>query len=115
MKRSRYTRLVDAHRLAEERSVALHAAVAERLRADPAVLVRARARVAGWLREGPTHPRYAAAWAELLERPVDDVCAALVERSERMSALRQCTPFAGVVDARHRWRIWREARARLDP
>jgi hypothetical protein len=29
-----------------------------------------------------------------------------------MRALRQCTPFAGVVDPRTRWRIWRETRAR---
>jgi hypothetical protein len=103
---------VDAHRIAEERSVALHAAVAERLRGDPAVLERARARVAGWRVAAPTHPRYAAAWSALLARPLDDICAALVERSERMDALRQCTPFAGVVDARTRWRIWREVRAR---
>jgi hypothetical protein len=103
------------NRIAEERSVALHAEVAARLLRDPALLERARARVAGWLVGGPTHPRYAAAWRELLAGSVDEVCRAIVERSERMQDLRQCTPFAGVVEPRTRWRIWREARERVGP
>jgi hypothetical protein len=104
-----------AHRLAEERSLALHAEVARRLREDPALLARARARVEAWLADGgPTHPRYAAAWRDLLAADVDDVCATIVDGSERMRALRQCTPFAGVVDPRTRWRIWREVRARME-
>jgi hypothetical protein len=106
--------VVDAHRLAEERSIALHAAVAERLRADPRLLDRARARVQGWLAHGPVHPRYARAWAELLARPLEEVCAAIVDPGERARALRQSTPFAGVIDARTRWRIWRQVRARLE-
>lgn len=103
---------MNAHRLAEERSLALHAEIASRLANDPGVLERARARVGRWAEAGPTHPRYAAAWRELLARPVAEIAAALVERSERMNALRQCTPFAGVVDPRTRWRIWRDVRAR---
>ena len=88
------------HRLAEERSLALHAEVVRRLRVDPAVLERARARVTRWLSDGgPTHPRYAGAWRDLLAGEVEAVCAALGDPGDRMRALRQCTPFAGVVDS----------------
>jgi hypothetical protein len=99
------------HRLAEERSLALHRAVAGRLRQDASLLARARARVAGWLAAGPTHPRYAQAWAEVLRLPLDELCAAITDAGEPARALRQCTPFAGVVPPRERWRIWREVRA----
>src|SRR5688500_10025773 len=104
---------MDAHRLCEERSLALHAEVAARLRRDPHLLAGVRARVEGWLSGiGPTHPRYAAAWRALLATDPDATCAALVDPGERMRAMRQCTPFAGIVDPRTRWRIWREVRAR---
>jgi hypothetical protein len=40
------------HRLAEERSLALHREVARRLKVDPALLETARERVQGWLESG---------------------------------------------------------------
>ncbi len=100
------------HQRAEERSIALHAAVAERIAADPALLENARARVDRWLREGSVHPRWASAWAALLQRPLPEILAALVDPSQHMRDLRQSSPFAGVLDPRTRWRIWREAGAR---
>ena len=48
---------------------------------------------------------YAEAWSELLDGPLDDLVRALLERSERMHDLRQVSPFAGVLDARTRWRL----------
>jgi len=83
--------------------------VAERLRRDPAVLKRARARVDGWLATGDVHPTYARAWAALLAGPLDDLCAALVDPAEPMRALRQASPFAGALEPRTRWRLLREA------
>jgi hypothetical protein len=102
---------VEPHRLAEARSIALHEEVARRLRADSALLEAARARVDGWLASGAVHPRYALAWRDLLSSSLDEVCAAIVDPGERARALRQSTPFAGVVDPRTRWRIWRAVRA----
>jgi hypothetical protein len=57
---------------------------------------------------------YAEEWARVLAGSLDEACALLVDDSERARALRQVTPFAGVVDARTRWRIWREVRERLE-
>ncbi|MCC6993249.1 MAG: hypothetical protein IT370_01340 [Deltaproteobacteria bacterium] len=105
---------LDLHRLAEERSLALHRLVVERARTDPQVLRKARQRVSEWLVTGATARFYAEAWAELLRRPDEAIFAALVDGSEAARALRQTTPFAGVIDPRTRWRLWREVRSRLE-
>ena len=103
---------MEPHRLAEERSIAYHRAVAARQR-EPAVLAQARARVRAWLaRETP--PYYAQAWDEVLSWPLSRVIAFLVDPGEQARELRQSTPFAGAVPARERWRIWREVRARAE-
>ena len=100
---------MDRHRLAELRSLAYHRAVADLARDDDSVVARARERVGGW--QGPAfagHCSYAERWALLLLVPLDELCAALTRDDEEMRAMRQCTPFAGALDPRERWRIWRE-------
>lgn len=99
---------MNAHELGEERSIAMHRAVAEHLRLHPELLEAARRRVQGWLAEGTVHPRYAAAWSELLDLPLDQLTAFLTDPSERARTLRSSSPFAGVLDPRERWRIHRE-------
>jgi hypothetical protein len=89
--------------VAERRSLELHRLVAERLRADPSLLERARDRVEAWLREGPVHPRWAEGWRRLLEQPLDDLLRVLVDPGPEAHDLRQSPPFAGVLDARTRW------------
>jgi hypothetical protein len=65
------------------------------------------------LADGSVHPQYATAWKQLLDGPFEALRAFLVDESEDARAMRQCTPFAGVVDPRTRWRIWREVRERM--
>lgn len=105
---------MEARRLGEERSVAFHRAVAARLRDDPRLLTLTRARVLEWLATGRVHPEYAEAWRALLARPLEELCAALVAEGEPMSTLRSVTPFAGALDPRERWRIWRSCRSRRE-
>ncbi|MDX9719150.1 MAG: hypothetical protein RBU37_00275 [Myxococcota bacterium] len=102
------------HRLAESRSLALHRELVARLRAQPSLLQKASARVAEWLKTGAVHPEYARAWARLLSGPAEELFAVLVDPGEQARALRQCTPFAGIVEPRERWRIWRQARKAFD-
>jgi len=102
---------MEPHRLAEERSIAYHRAVAARLERDPAVLTQARERVRAWLARDPP-PHYAPAWNEVLSWPVPRIVAFLADPGEPARELRQSTPFAGVIGARERWRIWREVRER---
>ena len=101
---------MNLHELAEERSLAIHGVVAQRLREDPRLVEAARARVESWLASGSVHPVYAEAWRELLAGPIERLLETLTDKGNRARALRQCSPFAGVVDPRTRWRIWRDVR-----
>ncbi len=102
---------MDRHRLAEQRSLEFHRIVAERIRRDPGVLDRARLRVEQWLAKDPD-AFHARAWAEALAGPTQSILALLVDRGERACELRQSTPFAGVLEARERWELWREVARR---
>ncbi len=103
---------MDPHRLAEERSIAYHRVIAERMRQDSGVLEAARQRVQKWLAARPGPPHYARAWAEILARDVEAIAAFLVDPGERARELRQSSPFAGCLSARQRWQLWREVRER---
>lgn len=95
---------MDPHRRAELRSLALHAAIVDVLRREPERLLAIRQRVQGWLDNRPPRP-YAKAWANALDGEREQLWALLVDPGERANAMRQASPFAGVLDARTRWRI----------
>lgn len=99
------------HALADERSLELHRAVAQRLERDATIVEKARGRVLDWQRNGLLARPLADAWLETLGRPLPELMAFLVDPSERARRLRQASPFAGGLDARTRWRIWRDVRA----
>jgi hypothetical protein len=98
------------HSVAEDVSLALHRTVAERLLEEPALLAGARQRVADWLRGGSVARPYAEAWRGVLAGSAEEVARFLVDPGERARQLRQTSPFAGVLDPRTRWSIWRRAR-----
>jgi hypothetical protein len=106
--------MVNALRLAELRSLALHRAVADKLASHPEILESARRRVQSWLDSGEVAPYYAQAWNQVLSAPLSEIREFLSEDSERAHSLRQVTPFAGAIDARTRWRIWREVREAME-
>jgi hypothetical protein len=83
----------------------MHRAIAERLRADPGLIELARRRTAAWRASGEVHSEYVEAWERLLGLPLEDVCARIVDPGEQARALRQVSPFAGVLSARERWSI----------
>ena len=43
-----------------------------------------------------------------MQRPTPEIGAFLTDDGEHATELRQSTPFAGALDPRERWRIWRE-------
>ncbi len=77
------------HAAVEETSLELHRAVAERLRADPSLIERARRRVEDWLRDGTVARPYAEAWREVLSGPAGEVAAFLEDPGDRARQLRQ--------------------------
>lgn len=106
---------MDPHRLAEERSVAYHRVIAERLQDRPEILARARQRIQALLASATEPPFYAWKWSEILAGDLSSIRAFLTERSELADELRQSTPFAGALDPRERWKIWRETRDHFSP
>jgi hypothetical protein len=100
------------HAVAEDVSLELHRAVAERLLGDPSLVERVRERVDGWLRDGSVARPFAEAWRDILAESPEVVARFLTDRGERARQLRQTSPFAGVLDPRTRWSIWRRARQR---
>jgi hypothetical protein len=103
---------MDPHALARARSLALHRAILARVEADPGLLDAVRARLDAWLADDSKPQHYVRAWWRLLDGPRNELRAALTSEDEEFVALRQATPFAGVIDARERWRIWNEVRER---
>jgi hypothetical protein len=85
------------HSRLDERSLALHRLIAEKVLADPALLDKARGNVRRW-QEGHGSPSLALAeWEQILSGPVDQVAGFLVERSEKATRLRQSSPFTGIL------------------
>jgi hypothetical protein len=79
----------------DERSLALHRLIAEKVRADPALLDKARENLRRW--QGTTGGPSLAEWRQILSGPVDQVAQFLVERSQKATRLRQSSPFPGIL------------------
>jgi hypothetical protein len=85
----------DHHRL-EERSLALHRLIAQKVKATPALLDKARENVRRWRQSNPTPSSALAEWDQIMRGPVGELAAFLVERSEKAARLRQSSPFCGI-------------------
>jgi hypothetical protein len=97
----------------QKMSLALHAAVAERLAADPAMVQRARARIEAWLPQSASSAPLLLRWRQILERPAEELRQFLTEESEHADWLRKASPFAGELPPRERERIVRDVRRRI--
>lgn len=95
----------------DRRSLFLHRAIARRLEATAeAVRERARANVARMREAEPEAEPLLREWEVLLDRPASELVAVLVDPGRRARELRQLTPFAGVLSAAERARVYREFR-----
>lgn len=97
---------VGGHERIDRRSLAMHQAIAEKLRADPSLLAIARDNLARWSKTAGRSQHYLDRWREILDRPLEEVLALMVEESERMTAMRQANQIAGILTPRERWAIY---------
>ena len=74
---------VGGHERIDRRSLAMHQAIAEKLRADPSLLAIARDNLARWSKTAGRSQHYLDRWREILDRPLEEVLALMVEESER--------------------------------
>jgi hypothetical protein len=100
------------HRRNDARSLALHCCAAEKIAANPELLEIARANLRRWREKaGAQVPRYLEEWRRILERPWPEIAAAMTGFDDEAIRLRQSSPFAGVLNAEERRRIYEAFRA----
>jgi hypothetical protein len=99
-----YTLPMRSHQWIDDRSLALHTAVAAKLEARPELLDVARQNLDRWL---DTRPAAALReWQAILDRsPLPEVIALLRARTAEATRLRQSSPFAGVLSQSERQSI----------
>ncbi|MHB1635608.1 MULTISPECIES: hypothetical protein [Acidiferrobacter] len=79
------------------------------MRANPAMLDRARANIARWKQQpGWSGPRDLDVWSAILAGPLEGVLSAMVARTEEGDRLRQSSPFCGIITQARRMEIFRE-------
>jgi hypothetical protein len=94
------------HERIDQRSIVLHRAIAEKLRASPELLKIAHDNLSRLSQKGGRSQPYWDAWREILTRPMPEILQQLTEDGEYMRALRQATPFSGVLSPSERWAVY---------
>jgi hypothetical protein len=95
---------VRSHQWIEQRSLALHQAVAEKLARQPELLEVARRNLRGWLTQGPQPALLE--WQQILDTlSLRDLLRFLRAPDERAACLRQSSPFAGILGPQERQAI----------
>ncbi len=84
----------------------MHCAIAARLRASPELLGIAQDNLRRWSGSAGRSGAYLDGWRELLALPLEKLLALIQEDSETMRAMRQSSPFAGVLRPKERWEIY---------
>jgi hypothetical protein len=103
---------VNAEAVNDAAKLVMHRIVARRLAADPAILVRARDRLARMAERWPERS-FVAEWAAILDMPPAVIRRRLTARDEDSIRLRLSSPFFGdekgvdLADPALRRRIWR--------
>ncbi|PKM16338.1 MAG: hypothetical protein CVV12_03575 [Gammaproteobacteria bacterium HGW-Gammaproteobacteria-2] len=94
----------DHHRL-DQRSLALHQAIAGALRRDPSLVQKAKGNLDRWEKTAPGP--WIAEWRAVLDGPFDALLALLVASDENAVRMRQSSPFAGVLTEAERRAIYK--------
>lgn len=96
------------HDWIDERSRALHQAIAEKIRHHPQLLEVPQQNLDRWMKNASDgiKPIFAE-WKNMIENwPLEKLLAFLVETSERASQFRQSSPFTGILTPRERDEIF---------
>ncbi len=78
-------------------SLRLHKAIVAKLRANPDVVLEKAKATLELRRHRPNEAYYVREWERLLYGPLETLLATMVDESEYATALRQATPFSGIL------------------
>jgi hypothetical protein len=93
------------HKRLEDRSLALHREIAERLEQNPELIEIAKANLERWAARDGDLPVWRE-WREILNKPLALIIAILRSDDETSKRLRQSSPFSGILSPRERWNIY---------
>lgn len=100
------------HQEIDQRSLALHRLIADKIKREPVLFEEAKKTLARWrVIVSPSSQPYLAAWEDLMKQGIDACLAVATEDSEWATALRQSSPLACVLpnserlDFLKRWRL----------
>lgn len=105
-----------SHQDIDRRSLDMHRRIAEKIRVNPALADKPREVLERWL-GGVADVRcrpYLLAWKALLDRGIEAALEVAVEDSERGAAMRQNSPFCGILSHQERFSALREWRGRAN-
>lgn len=101
-----------SHRLLEARSLAMHTVIAEKIQRNSKLLKVAHRNLKRWrARWEDQAPAWHREWSAIMSRPWLEIAAIMTEPSEEGARLRQSSPFAGILSAAERRRIYEAFRA----
>jgi hypothetical protein len=91
------------HQEIDARSLAMHRAIAEKIRREPALLEKVRATITRWRpTTTPGELPYLEEWERLLNEGMEPLLEVAVEDSERGQVMRSCSPFTGILTEKER-------------
>jgi hypothetical protein len=96
---------LSGHARIEARSLAIHRAIAEKLRKNPRLLEAAGENIRRWRRQGVDVSAFAE-WEAILCGGVEEAVRVMTDPSENGARLRQSTPFTGVLTPKERRRFF---------
>ncbi len=90
----------------------MHAVIAAKIMRDPGLLAKPRDNIKRWsVRFGKNPPRWIGQWRRILALSYLEIAALITEPNEEGARLRQSSPFAGMLTAQERRRIYETFRA----
>jgi len=99
------------HQEIDQRSLALHRLVADKIRADTGLMGEAEAVLRRWYQlASPRTFAYLDDWHRLLQSGVEPCLAVATEDSERAAALRQASPLACLLSNQERFAFLKDWR-----
>ena len=97
-----------SHRILDARSLAMHRLAVEKIRQEPQLMACVANNLSRWRCSVSTRSMpYIDAWQTLLDQGAEQVLRVAIEDSEYAAAMRQSTPFAGVLTPQERWKFLR--------
>jgi len=101
-----------SHRILDARSLAMHVLIAEKVCKDPSLIDKAKHNLQRWRERSAGEPApWMGEWARILTRPCLEIAAVMTGMNATSTRLRQSSPFAGILSASERKRIYEAFRA----